>query len=123
MSDRVQYSRDRGFTLIELSFVVVIIGILAAIAIPAYSDYVLRAKTSEAFALAEQAQRSIAEYYDRWGRFPANNAAAGLPRPEAIRGSVVRSVSVNGGAIDIDVRFGQLAGHIVLRPVVNRAYR
>ena len=68
---------QQGFTLIELMIVVAIIGILAAIAIPAYSDYTERAKVSELVTLGSACKASVSEYYQAQGIFPADNNAAG----------------------------------------------
>ncbi len=69
---------QRGFTLIELMIVVAIIGILAAIAIPAYQDYTIRAKVSEGVILASAARTSMAEFRISNNRWPSDNATAGL---------------------------------------------
>ncbi len=64
--------KSYGFTLIELMFVIAIIGILAAIAIPQYTDYMKRAKVSEAFILSTTITKAVTHYYAYHGRFPKN---------------------------------------------------
>jgi type IV pilus assembly protein PilA len=71
-------SIQQGFTLIELMIVVAIIGILAAIALPAYQDYTVRAKVSEILARGAEAKTSIAEFYSSRGHYPASLASAGV---------------------------------------------
>ena len=70
--------KQQGFTLIELMIVVAIIGILAAIAIPAYQDYTIRAKVSEPITFADAAKTSVSEYYQSQGGMPADMSAAGI---------------------------------------------
>ncbi|WP_273777595.1 pilin [Acinetobacter sp. GSS19] len=69
---------QKGFTLIELMIVVAIIGILAAIAIPAYSDYTARAKVTEAVGALAAAKTSVSEFYTSQGVMPANATSAGI---------------------------------------------
>jgi type IV pilus assembly protein PilA len=90
----------KGFTIIELMIAVAIIGVLAAIAIPAYQNYIIRAKVSEALTFASQAKTSVAEYYQSQGTLPTSNTQAGLAT--SITGTNVSAVSVDtNGAITV----------------------
>ena len=84
-----------GFTLIELMIVVAIIGILAAVAIPQYQNYVARTQMSEALSLASGSKVALAEYFQSNGVFPADNATAGIGVNTTIKGKYVTSVTVS----------------------------
>ncbi|MHA3092528.1 pilin [Acinetobacter brisouii] len=92
---------QKGFTLIELMIVVAIIGILAAIAIPAYQNYTKRSHVSEGLSLAGSAKTGVTEFYSSKGYWPAANSSAGLASAASIAGNAVRSVSVNASQITI----------------------
>ena len=93
---------QQGFTLIELMIVVAIIGILAAIAIPAYSDYTIRAQISEGLNLSAGAKAAVTEFFQDRGTFPTGNTNAGLAGAGTIQGNYVASVTVqNDGRIFI----------------------
>jgi len=87
---------QKGFTLIELMIVVAIIAILAAIAIPAYQDYLVRSQVSEGAVLADGAKTAISEFYSNTGGFPSNNTSAGLAVKTAIVGKYVSQVDAGG---------------------------
>ena len=97
---------QKGFTLIELMIVVAIIGILAAIALPAYQDYTARSQVSEALSLAGGARTAVTEYYTSNGQYPANNNSAGLAAAADINGKYVNTVTVAGGVITAAMRNG-----------------
>jgi len=91
---------QRGFTLIELMIVVAIIAILAAIAIPAYQNYLIRAQVTEGMSLATGAKAAVWDFYSNTGRYPPSNESAGLPsNASSITGKYVQSVSVASGKI------------------------
>jgi type IV pilus assembly protein PilA len=86
--------KQQGFTLIELMIVVAIIGILAAIAIPAYQDYTIRAQVSEGLNLTGACKAAVTEFYQDQGAWPADNSEAGLETAANIEGKYTVSITV-----------------------------
>ena len=104
---------QRGFTIIELMIVVAIIGILAAIAIPSYQNYLTRAKVTEGVTLAQPVKLAVTEFYQDRGVLPADNAALSLGAPSELGGEYTESVAVTTGIILVTYGDPALSGRTV----------
>ena len=117
---------QKGFTLIELMIVVAIIGILAAIAIPAYQDYTIRAQVSEGLTLASDVKAGIAEFTAQTGDWPLDLVEAGLGSGAVMgdkSGRYVASLNVSNGTIIIvygrDANSKIVGSTLSIQPFVN----
>ncbi|MFA7522113.1 MAG: pilin [Halothiobacillaceae bacterium] len=100
MIKQMSHQVQKGFTLIELMIVVAIIGILAAIALPAYQDYTIRAQASEGLTLMSGAKTAVAETFINRGTWPADREEAGMsPTVTDTTGQYVTQVEVIDGEI------------------------
>ena len=111
-----------GFTLLELMLVVAMIGVLAAVALPAYQDYIIKARVAEGLDLGHAAAQQVAAYHDRWGVLPSNNANAGLPQATLLRGAWVVGIEVRQGVVRVSFDTQALGAAkvgplLLLRPV------
>jgi type IV pilus assembly protein PilA len=108
---------QQGFTLIELMIVVAIIGILAAIAIPAYSDYTNRAKVTELAVLASACKASVSEYFESEGVLPADIAAAGCSSGTTKYAGALTYTAATGAITVPSAILPAVPGNFVLQPL------
>lgn len=102
---------QQAFTMIELMTVMAIIGVLAAIALPAYQSYSIRAQIAEGLGLTGPLTLAIAAYHNDIGTYPSNNTAAALPPPDAYAGRYVDSIGIDENVISI--RYGNQANELI----------
>jgi type IV pilus assembly protein PilA len=106
---------QKGFTLIELMIVVAIIGILAAVAIPAYQDYTIRAKVTEGLGIAAAGKTSVSEYYVSQGSMPDDQATAGLETAASYATSIVDSLTyarTDADTATLSIAFEAIGGDV-----------
>jgi len=114
---------QKGFTLIELMIVVAIIGILAAIAIPAYQDYTVRSQVSEGLTLASAAKASVAETFANDGVWPVGLDEAGMDAANPPEGKYVAGIAIDNGTINItygnDINAAAANDILSIKPLVS----
>ncbi|MBT8449216.1 MAG: pilin [Gammaproteobacteria bacterium] len=96
-------SKLNGFTLIELMIVVAIMGIMVTLTLPSFQQYTVKTQLAEAITLTDDLKEDIAAYYKQYQKMPANNDAAGLPQANQLIGNYVSKVTVEDGAIHVQL--------------------
>lgn len=114
---------NQGFVFIELLFCAFIIMTLAAVAVPAYTDYLKRAAFSEALQVSWPVQQRIAEHYAWHGAFPEDNAALGLAAPEAWQTEILQTLTIQAGKIDLFMQTKGTPARFQLIPVLDASKR
>jgi type IV pilus assembly protein PilA len=115
-----------GFSLLELMIVVVIIGILIAMSVPAIKEAAMSRQVKEGMPLADVAKKGVAAYYAATGLMPEDNEKAGVPPADKIIGSMNTAVTIKNGAVTLT--FGNNAGKslegklVTLRPAIVPGY-
>ena len=115
-------TNQKGFTLIELMIVIAIVGILAAVALPAYQDYTIRAKLSEPMAVLSEAKTSMSEYYVAMGTLPATATAAGIRTTIGTDITSTLGVGTNGTltvTLTGDASLGDAGGESILLTLIS----
>lgn len=113
----ISTNKTKGFTVVELMIAVAIIGILTSIAIPAYKDYLIRSKISEAMIFIGSAKLAVSEYYDQNHSWPTSLAQAGIISESSLSGRYVESISIGeSGIMSVKVNYGSGNGTIIVTP-------
>ncbi len=95
--------KQGGFTLIELMVVIAIIGVLAGIALPAYKNYIVRSKMSEAMAVLTEGKLAVGEFFSTRGRLPASDDLAALDMPRTLDTDIVESLTYSPSSANVVV--------------------